>query len=147
MSIDPDTPVVALCAAGMAIEGDIAAAHGLFEQAWQARRDAYDATIAAHFLGRLQPTAELRLAWNLVAAQHAEATADDRTREFMSSLYLNLGDSYLATGDVAPARAAADQATVSLNDLPVGGYRTFVERGIDRLMRRLDATDIVVQNT
>ena len=43
MNIDPDNPVVALCAAGMAVEGDSSAALALFEQAWLARRDNYDA--------------------------------------------------------------------------------------------------------
>ena len=73
MSIDPNNPVVALCAAGMAIEGDSSAARALFEQAWEARRDDYDASIAAHFLARHQPTIESRLHWNVLAARVAAA--------------------------------------------------------------------------
>src|SRR3954468_21907011 len=92
MPIDSDNPVVALCAAGMAIEGDASAALRLFEQAWEARCDDYDASIAAHFLTRHQ-----------------------------------------ATVDATEARAAIGRAAEVLEDLPMGGYRGFVKRGIDRL--------------
>jgi hypothetical protein len=74
----------------MAIEGDASAALRLFEQAWEARRDDYDASIAAHFLARHQATVEDRLAWNVRAAYHAELVADDRARELRAPLYLNL---------------------------------------------------------
>ena len=73
MNIDPANPVVALCAAGMAIEGDADAARQLFEQAWSARQDDYDASIAAHFLARHQPTVESRVRWNALAAQIGRA--------------------------------------------------------------------------
>ena len=146
MTIDPDNPVVVLCAAGMAIEGDAAQARVLFEHAWKARRDDYDASIAAHFLARHQPTVESRLEWNVLAARHAEAVVDDRVREFKASLYLNLADAYLAAGNRAAARAAAARATERLGDVPVGGYRAFVERGIDGLLRRLDESDLAAQD-
>ena len=137
MSIDPNNPVVALCAAGMAIEGDAPAARALFEQAWEARQDDYDASIAAHFLARHQPTVESRLHWNVLAAQHAEAVTDDRVKELRASLFLNLADAHLAAGNSSDARAAAARASASIDDLPIGGYRTFVEGGIERLHRRL----------
>jgi hypothetical protein len=144
--IDSTNPVVALCAAGMAIEGDVTAARRLFEQAWEVRRDDYDASIAAHFLARHQTTVEDRLAWNIRAARHAEVVADDRARELKSSLYLNLADAYLAVGDSAEARVAIGHAVKSLEDLPLEGYRAFVKRGIDGLVRRLDEFDIVAAN-
>jgi hypothetical protein len=137
MSIDPNNPVVVLCAAGMVIEGDASAALALFEQAWEARRDDYDASIAAHFLARHQPTVESRLHWNLLAARHAEAVTADRVKELKASLYLNLADAYLASGNSVDAHAAAARASASIDDLPTGGYRTFVEGGIERLQRRL----------
>ena len=146
MTVDPHNVVVALCAAGMAIEGDVPAARRLFEQAWEAHRDDYEASIAAHFLARHQTTAEDRLAWNIRAARHAEVVADDRTREFKASLYLNLADAYLAVGDSAEARATIGRAAERLDDLPMDGYRDFVKRGIDGLVRRLDEFDIDAQN-
>ena len=146
MTIDSNNAVVALCAAGMAIEGDVPAARRLFEQAWEVRRDDYDASIAAHYLARHQTTVEDRLAWNIRAARHAEVVADDRARELKASLYLNLADAYLAVGDSAEARSAIARAAESLDDLPVDGYRDFVKRGIDGLVRRLDESDTVAQN-
>ena len=73
MTIDPANPVVALCAAGMAIEGERERARLLFQEAWDRCQDDYEASIAAHFLARHQPTPDACLQWNARAAQHAEA--------------------------------------------------------------------------
>ena len=146
MAIDSNNAVVALCAAGMAIEGDGPAARRLFQQAWEARSDDYDASIAAHFLARHQTTIEDRLTWNIRAARHAEAAGDDRARELKASLYLNLADAYLAVGNSREARAIAARASESLDELPVDGYREFVKRGIDGLLRRLEESETVAEN-
>lgn len=137
MEIDSTNPVVALCAAGMAIEGDADAARRLFEQAWEARSDDYDASIAAHFVARLQPTDVDRLHWNALAVDHAERIEDDRARTLMASLYLNLADSLRATGDRDAARDTIGRARTCLRDLPEDGYRSFVEMGITRLEAQL----------
>src|SRR5262245_35498555 len=110
MTIDSENPVVALCAAGMAREGVPDEARGLFEQAWAARRDDYDACIAAHYLARHQPTPEETLRWNALSASHAEAVTDGRADGFFASIYLNLADSLLATGDVAQAKTVTRRA-------------------------------------
>jgi tetratricopeptide (TPR) repeat protein len=141
--IDSTNPVVALCAAGMAIEGDVPAARRLFEQAWELRRDDYDASIAAHFLARHQTSVEDRLAWNLLAARHAELIEDGRAGQLKPSLYLNLADAYLAVGDSVEARATIGRAAKSLEDLAPDGYRDFVKKGIEGLVRRLDDFDTV----
>jgi hypothetical protein len=98
MPIDSEHPVVELCAAGMAAEGTPAEARRLFEQAWAARRDDYDACIAAHFLARHQGSADSTLHWNALAVRHAEAVTDGRAAELYASLYLNLGDAHAALG-------------------------------------------------
>src|SRR5688500_12732661 len=72
---DPANTVVALCAEGMAAEGTPADARRLFERAWAARRDDYDAAIAAHFVARHQATPADALHWNALAVRHAEAVA------------------------------------------------------------------------
>ncbi len=137
MNIDPANPVVALCAAGMAVEGDADAAKKIFEQAWSACSDDYEASIAAHFLARHQPTVEARVHWNALAAHHAEAVVDGRADQFMASLYLNLADALLAAGDRAAATNALSKAVAGLRDLPDDGYREFVERGIAGVRLRL----------
>lgn len=136
-SIDPTNPVVALCAEGMAVEGTPAAARRLFERAWAARRDDYDAAIAAHFLARCQPTPEETLYWSALAVRHAEAVSDGRAAGFLASLYLNLGDAQANAGDVEAAAASARRAAGRLAAVAPGGYREFVALGIRRLGARV----------
>jgi len=142
-TLDPTNPVVVLCAAGMAAEGTPAEARRLFERAWAARRDDYDAAIAAHFLARHQPSAADTLHWNALAVQHAEAVPDGRAAGFLASLYLNLGDAQASVGDGGAARAAVQRAATHLAALPPGGYREFVALGIHRLAERVGtASDV-----
>ena len=137
MPLDPTNPVVALCAEGMAIEGDADAARVLFEKAWEMRRDDFDAAVAAHFVARHQPTPELTLHWNALALDHAVRLDDGRAQELLASLYLNVGDAHRIVGKRSDAATAAVQARIALQHLEAGGYRDFVAMGIDRLERRL----------
>ncbi len=139
MLVDPSNPVVALCAEGMALEGEPARARERFERAWTIRQDDYDACIAAHFLARHQDSSAATLEWNRRALQHAEAVADDRVRPFLPSLLLNLGDSLLAAGHPHEAQHAAERANAALAALPDDGYRAFVARGIEALLARASA--------
>lgn len=141
MIFDPTNPVVALCAAGMERDGTPDEARRLFEQAWDARRDDFDASVAAHFLARHQPTPEATLHWNAVAVRHAESVQDGRANELFASLYLNLADSYANTGDTEAAIAASATALERLDLLPPGGYREFVAMGIHRLRTRLGTAE------
>jgi hypothetical protein len=137
--IDSDGPTAQLCAAGMMVDGDSAAARTYFVQAWDARRDSYDAAIAAHFLARHQPTAADTLHWNEVAVAHAEAVPGDRASPLLASLYLNLGDSYLALGRPADAAVATEHGLAALCHLATDGYGAFVAFGLERLKSRLAA--------
>ncbi len=139
-SADAGSPTTQLCVAGMAVDGDAALAHPLFEQAWDARRDAYDATIAAHFLARHQPSPELTLHWNRVAIEQALMAAPERVAPLLASLYLNLGDSWLTFGDPVEAGRAVTLGVKALAHLPPGGYRNFVAMGLERLSARIRAT-------
>jgi hypothetical protein len=136
--IDPTNPVVALCAEGMAAEGTPEEARGLFERAWAARRDDFDAAVAAHFLARHQPTPAETLRWNALAVRHAEAVADGRAAGLLASLYLNLGDAQANVGDVAAAAASGRRAAAHLAAVPAGGYRELVALGVRRLAARVD---------
>lgn len=136
MILDRDNPVIALCAAGMAVEGTEREARACFEQAWAARSDDYDACIAAHFVARHQATSEETLRWNLRAVRHAEAVTDGRAAEFMASLYLNLGDAYAKIGNHAEAKSAVAKARMHVAAVAAGGYREFITMGIERLESR-----------
>lgn len=135
--LDPTNPVVALCAAGMAVEGTPAEARHLFEQAWAARRDDYDAAVAAHFLARHQETAADALHWHALAVRHAEALRDGRADALLASLYLNLGGAQATLGDAVAAGVSARRAVEHLAALPAGGYRDFVAFGVRRLAARV----------
>ncbi len=123
----------------MALEGTPHRARERFERAWAIRRDDYDACIAAHFMARHQATSAATLEWNQLALRHAEAVADDRSRVFLPSLLLNLGDSLLVNGQTAEAQRAAERAKLTLGALPDDGYREFVSRGIEGLLTRVRA--------
>ena len=137
--IDGENPIARLCAEGMNAEatGRTDEARRLFAEAWARRRDHYDACIAAHYVARHQPTAPCTLLWNARAARHAEAAEPDSTREFLASLYLNLGHSYEVVGRIPEGRACAAKAAAALAYLPDGGYREFTQRGIAALEERL----------
>ena len=135
--IDPNNPVVRLCAEGMALEGTPALARQRFEAAWAARTDDYDAAMAAHFLARHQQTPLATLHWNKLALLHATAVTDGRAAAFMASLYLNLAAAHSDVGDHQSAALALQQADVHLASLPLDGYRNFVAMGIQRLAQQL----------
>jgi len=140
MPIDPKNPVVLLCAAGMERDGEPEEARRLFQQAWDARRNDYDAAIAAHYLARHQPTPHETLRWNSLAVTHAERVADGRTTELFPSLYLNLASSLTALGRLDEARAIIARAKEHLESLRADGYRDFLAHGISRLQARLENT-------
>jgi hypothetical protein len=94
--MDTNNPIIQLCMDGTRAEFEhrIDDAHSLYQQAWDAHTDNYEACIAAHYVARFQDTAEETLRWNQIALDHANAVDDERVREFYPSLYLNLGRSY-----------------------------------------------------
>ena len=135
--IDPHSPVVRLCAEGMALEGTPAEARRRFEAAWVARTDDYDAAIAAHFLARHQETPLATLHWNKLALRHATAVTDGRATAFMASLYLNLAAAHASLEEREAAVSALQQAAYHLAMLPPEGYRNFIAMGIRRLAQQL----------
>jgi tetratricopeptide (TPR) repeat protein len=130
--MEPDNPVVELCATGMAAEGEgrHADAKALFEQAWSLRRDAYEACIAAHYVARHQATPEATLEWNERALGRADAVADERVRGFYPSLYLNYAHSLETLGKTTEACRYYSLAAATLDDLPPSGYAELVRGGV-----------------
>lgn len=140
--MDPNNPVVRLCAEGM--QAELARrpddARALFRQAWDARRSDYDACVAAHFLARQQETPGDALLWNRRALDHADAVEDgERVRGFYPSLYLNLAHSHEMLGAVDEARRYYALAEVRLGDLPEGPYGDVVRDGVARGRERVGA--------
>ncbi len=99
--MDINNPVIQFCMEGTRAEFEhrIDDARILYQQAWEAHSDDYEACIAAHYVARFQSTPKETLHWNQIALDHANAVNDERVREFYPSLYLCLGKSYEELGD------------------------------------------------
>jgi tetratricopeptide (TPR) repeat protein len=137
--LDPDNPVVKLCAAGMQAEAidRFDEARALFTQAWEMAKNDYEACVAAHFLARQQETPEDTLRWNQEALKRAEAVGDESVQSFYPSLYLNLGHSYEVLSDQAEARRYYELAAAKTTDLPAGRYGDVVKDGIAKGRERI----------
>ena len=110
--MDLTNPVIQLCIQGSRAEFEhrIDDACLLYEQAWEARTDDYDACVAAHYVARFQDTVEKSLYWNQLALTHANAVNDEKVREVYPSLYLSLGRSHELAGDQGEAQRYYDLA-------------------------------------
>jgi tetratricopeptide (TPR) repeat protein len=139
MRVDPNNPVVQLCVKGLEAEarGEREAALKLYLQAWDARRDAYDACIASHYVARLQTTPASSLHWNQESLNAANLVNDERVAQFYPSLYLNLGKAYEDLGNVADARRNYEFAESRLHVLADDKYAEIVKRGISAALARV----------
>ncbi len=142
MTFDTANPVVALCVAGVAREGSPTEALALYEQAWAARTDDFDASVAAHYVARLQATPAMTLQWNAIALEHAELVADARVATLLPSLCLNWAEASGGGGGAAVSRRVARRGHDALAGLPAGGYAEMVRGGLDRVIARLDAAEV-----
>jgi hypothetical protein len=104
--MDINNPVIKLCIEGTnaEFEGRVGDAHILYDQAWELRKDDYDACIAAHYVARFRDAPEDTLHWNQEALKRADAVNDDSVKDFYPSLYLNLGHSYELLGNISEAQ-------------------------------------------
>ena len=137
--MDPNNPVVKLCAQGIDIEmkGRRDEARSLFLQAWELRQDDVDACIAAHYIARHQETPEETLRWNELALTHAIRASSDAIRSFFPSLYLNLGKSYEDLQNIPRARELYEQGERWLTDVADGGYGDIVRQGLQNALQRV----------
>jgi len=137
--MDPNNPVVKLCAQGIDIEmkGRRDEARSLFLQAWELRQDDVDACIAAHYIARHQETLEETLRWNELALTHAIRASSDAIRSFFPSLYLNLGKSYEDLQNIPRARELYEQGERWLTDVADSGYGDIVRQGLQNALQRV----------
>ena len=139
MPIDPENPVVKLCAEGMSAEAEERAgeAKALYEQAWGIAADDYERCIAAHYLARHQDGPEQTLHWNEMCLRYADLVGDDRVAGFYPSLYLNIAHSHQQLGDLQRAEEGFHAAEANLSALPEGPYGDMVRDGVARGLERL----------
>jgi tetratricopeptide (TPR) repeat protein len=139
VEIDPNNPIVKLCAEGISAEmaGLVDEAASLYQQAWDARTDDYDACIVAHYLARIQRTTQDALYWNTEALRHAETVNDERVVQFYPSLYLNMGKAHEDAGNKEEAREFYGLAVEKAALLPEGKYADMVKRGSAQGLERV----------
>lgn len=128
--------VIKLCIQGTQAEfrGDIRRARQLYRKAWEAHTDDYEACIAAHYVARHQDDPAEALRWNREALMHANLVSDERVKDFLPSLYLNIGRSYEAMGEAQEAERFYEMA-VDLGALHEGeDERGASARDADTLM-------------
>jgi tetratricopeptide (TPR) repeat protein len=141
--MNADNLIVKLCIEGMQAEteGRHEDARKLFEQAWDARQDDYDACIAAHYLARHQDNPQAVFQWNKESLDRANALSDDRVKGFYPSLYLNMGHSYETLGNRVEARRHYEMAAEKLNHVPDGAYKDIVQNGITGGFERMESAE------
>lgn len=71
----------------------------MYQQAWKASKDDYEACIAAHYLARCQASPKDIFHWNQIALERAQTVDNERVENFYPSLYLNMGRSYELLGN------------------------------------------------
>ena len=137
--MDPNNPVIKLCAEGMKAEteGRTDEAHMLFVQAWEQSKNDYDACVAAHYVARHQKTPEEILRWNKEALDRADAVNDQRVQGFYPSLYLNMGKAYEDLGNREEAKRYYELAATRMNIVPEGRYGSMVREGVKRGLQRV----------
>ncbi|GAA3436892.1 hypothetical protein [Kutzneria kofuensis] len=135
--MDPNNQVVRLIGQGMQADGEGRAddARALFEQAWDAATDDYEACLAAHYLARSQQTPEEVLQWNKVCLERADKSGDERVRAFYASMHLSLARAHTNVDDADQAREHYKLAADSLQHVPAGPHheaaRFAIARGLD----------------
>jgi tetratricopeptide (TPR) repeat protein len=137
--MDPNNPVIKLCADGMKAEtsGRYDEARLLFIQAWEQSKDDYEACVAAHYVARHQKIPEEILHWNKEALDCADAVSDERVQGFYPSLYLNMGKAHEDVGNWEEAKRNYELAAAKLSTLPEGRYSDVVRDGINRGLQRV----------
>jgi len=131
VEIDPNNPIVKLCAEGIGVElaGKSAEAAEIYRRAWAARTNDFEACVAAHYVARVQRTPQEALRWNEKALRHAEASSPEQVKNFYPSLYLNLGKSHEDTGNREEARKFYELASAGADALPEGRLTEMVRQG------------------
>jgi rifampin ADP-ribosylating transferase len=140
MDFNPENKINRLCAEGMSAEaaGDPLLARNLFQQAWKESENDFEKFTAAHYLARQQNSVEEKLKWDLISLSHAIKVGEENVRQWLPSLYLNIGKGYEELKDFGSAKAAYHSASSFQHFLPDDGYGRMIRSGIISAPKRTD---------
>ncbi|WP_336516488.1 rRNA adenine methyltransferase [Pollutibacter soli] len=138
MDFNPENKINRLCAEGMSAEaaGDPLLARNLFQKAWDESENDFEKFVAAHYLARQQNSVEEKLKWDLVSLRFALKTGEEYVRQWLPSLYLNIGKGYEQLEDIGSAKRAYHSASSFQQFLPDDGYGRMIRSGITHAMER-----------
>jgi hypothetical protein len=108
----------------------------LFMLAWRQSTDAFERSIAAHYVARHQTTPEKTLQWNQESLTNADAVGDGRVQDFYPSLYLNMGKSHEDLGNLKDARRFYALAADRIGCLSESPLTDTVRRGVMNGLQR-----------
>jgi len=137
--MDPENPVVKLCAQGMEREskGNFEEASRLFLSAWSQSTDDFERCVAAHYVARHQKSPDETLLWNQRSLDYARAVGDERVSGFFPSLYLNMGK---ACGDLGRREDAHRYYAMTeevLGSLPDNRYKEMIRDAVEKAFERV----------
>ncbi len=132
MQLDPNNPIIKLCAQGMNLEGEgkMDEALKLFEQAWNEAATDFEKFTSAHYMARHQKTVSDKLKWDQIALNLALKTNDENLKATYPSLYLNIAKCFEDLKDFDNARKNYDLALSFSHLLPDDGYGKMIKGGI-----------------
>ena len=139
MQIDPNNPIVKLCAQGMELEGQgkTEEASDLFLKAWNESTSDFEKFTAAHYVARHQTSVSDKLKWDQVALHFAEQIDDISVKAAFPSLLLNIGKAHEDLGDFLHAKKYYEKALGLSHALPANGYGDMIKAGIQNGIKRL----------
>ena len=137
--MNPENPVVKLCAQGMEYEskGNFEEAASRFMSAWTQSTDDFERCIAAHYVARHQKSSDEALIWNQRSLDYARALGDDRVNGFFPSLYLNMGKAYEDLGRWDDARRFYAMTVEVMTTLPDNRYGRIIRDAVERALERV----------
>jgi tetratricopeptide (TPR) repeat protein len=137
--MDPENPVVKLCARGMEYEskGNFNEASTVFMAAWTQSTDDFERCVAAHYVARHQKSQDEALIWNQRSLDYARSVGDDRVIGLFPSLYLNMGKSYEDLGRFDDARRFYAMTVEVLPTLPDNQYGKIIRDAVERAQERV----------
>ena len=139
MQIDPNNPVVKLCADGMQLEGQGKPneAKLLFGRAWTIATTDFEKFTAAHYVARHQDSVVDKLHWDKIALTHALALEKTGTIDVLASLYLNIAKCY---EDLSDYQLANENYQTGLSYAKTdSGYDNMIRSGLEAGLTRIHA--------